>query len=150
MQEKNIKIKKKINFKLAESNFVNWEMKSKIKLAQWKFGIEEIDKYFVDLKAYGKPAEEELLKRKKFYDEVEDLIDEIKKDKEERNIKDIKNEYNTKEKKKINSSNKDEENNQGNNNDMNMVDNTKNKHSELSEALKYVKTHPYTGNAERL
>ena len=139
MQEKNIKIKKKINFKLAESNFVNWEMKSKIKLAQWKFGIEEIDKYFVDLKAYGKPAEEELLKRKTFYDEVEDLIDEIKKDKEERNIKDIKNEYNTKEKKKINSSNKDEENNQGNNNDMNMVDNTKNKHSELSEALKHVK-----------
>ena len=139
MQEKNIKIKKKINFKLAESNFVNWEMKSKIKLAQWKFGIEEIDKYFVDLKAYGKPAEEELLKRKTFYDEVEDLIDEIKKDKEERNIKDIKNEYNTKEKKKINSSNKDEENNQGNNNDMNMVDNTKNKHSELSEALRHVK-----------
>ena len=48
LQEKNIKIKKKINFKLAESNFVNCEIKSKIKLAQWKFGIEEIDKYFVD------------------------------------------------------------------------------------------------------
>ena len=74
-------------------------MKSKIKLAQWKFGIAEIEKYFVDLKAYGKPEEEELLKRKTFYDVVEDLIDEIKKEKEEKDIKKIKNAYKKEEKK---------------------------------------------------
>ena len=136
MQEKNIKIKKRINYKLTESNYINWEMKSKIKLAQWKYGIEEIDKYFVDLKAYGKPAEEELIKRKTFYDEVEDLIDEIKKEKTERNIKKITKEYNNKETK---NKNRGDKNNQGNNNDINMVDNARNKHSELSEALKHVK-----------
>ena len=136
MQEKNIKIKKRINYKLTESNYINWEMKSKIKLAQWKYGIEEIDKYFVDLKAYGKPAEEELIKRKTFYDEVEDLIDEIKKEKTERNIKKITKEYNNKETK---NKNRGDKNNQGNNNDINMVDNVRNKHSELSEALKHVK-----------
>ena len=136
MQEKNIKIKKRINYKLTESNYINWEMKSKIKLAQWKYGIEEIDKYFVDLKAYGKPAEEELIKRKTFYDEVEDLIDEIKKEKTERNIKKITKEYNNKETK---NKNRGDKNNLGNNNDINMVDNARNKHSELSEALKHVK-----------
>ena len=136
MQEKNIKIKKRINYKLTESNYINWEMKSKIKLAQWKYGIEEIDKYFVDLKAYGKPAEEELIKRKTFYDEVEDLIDEIKKEKTERNIKKITKEYNNKETK---NKNRGDKNNLGNNNDINMVENARNKHSELSEALKHVK-----------
>ena len=89
MQEKNIKIKGRINYKLAEQELIDWEMKSKIKLAQWKFGIAEIEKYFVDLRAYGKPEEEELLKRKTFYDVVEDLIDDIKKVKEEKDIEKI-------------------------------------------------------------
>ena len=65
-----------------------------MKLARWKFGIAEIEKYFVDLKAYGKPEEEELLKRKTFYDIVEELIDDIKQAEEEKKLNNIKNKYN--------------------------------------------------------
>ena len=108
MQEKNIKIKGRINYKLAEEELVDWEMKSKIKLAQWKFGIAEIEKYFVDLRAYGKPEEEELLKRKTFYDVVEDLIDDIKKVKEEKDIEKIKGKYNKEEKKDLDDFEKNE------------------------------------------
>jgi hypothetical protein len=140
LQEKNIKIKNGINHKLAEQNLVDWEMKSKIKLAQWKFGIAEIEKYFVDLRAYGKPEEEELLKRKTFYDVVEDLIDEIKKEKEEEDIKKIKNAYKKEEKKTINNlDKKEEEKDQEKNNDLNMVDNAINKHAEESGVLKKIK-----------
>ena len=60
-------------------------MKSRFKLAQWKYGISEIQKYFVDLQTYRKQEEEELLKRKSFYDFVEDLIDEIEKKRRKRN-----------------------------------------------------------------
>lgn len=140
MQERNIKIKNGINYKLAEQNLIDWEMKSKIKLAQWKFGIAEIEKYFVDLRAYGKPEEEELLKRKTFYDVVEDLIDEIKKEKEEEDIKKIKNAYKKEEKKSINNlEKKEDEKDQEKNNDLNMVDNAINKHAEESGVLKKIK-----------
>jgi len=138
MQEKNIKIKKKINYKLSEQDLVDWEMKSKIKLSQWKFGIAEIEKYFVDLRAYGKPEEEELLKRKTFYDEVEDVIDEIKQTKEERELNKIKRIYNKEKKKNLNKYNKEEKNDEKNN-DINMVDNTLSKHAEISDALKVIK-----------
>jgi len=135
MKEKNMKIKNKINYKLAEQDLVDWEMKSKIKLAQWKFGIAEIEKYFVDLRAYGKPEEEELLKRKTFYDIVEDLIDEIKKEKEEKDINQIKNKYN-----KDNNNGKDnEKKDEEKNSDINMVKNAINKQNEMSEVLKKVK-----------
>ena len=137
MQEKNIKIKRKINYKLSEQDLIDWEMKSKIKLSQWKFGIAEIEKYFVDLKAYGKPEEEELLKRKTFYDEVEDVIDEIKQTKEERELNKIKKNY-YKEKKNLNQFEKEEKDNEKNN-DINMVENTLNKHVEISDALKKIK-----------
>ena len=140
MQERNIRIKNGINYKLAEQNLIDWEMKSKIKLAQWKFGIAEIEKYFVDLRAYGKPEEEELLKRKTFYDVVEDLIDEIKKEKEEKDIKKIKNAYKKEEKKSINNlEKKEEEKDQEKNSDLNMVDNAMNKHAEESGVLKKIK-----------
>ena len=138
MQEKNIKIKKKINYKLSEQDLVDWEMKSKIKLSQWKFGIAEIEKYFVDLRAYGKPEEEELLKRKTFYDEVEDVIDEIKQTKEERELNKIKKIYNKEEKKNLGGYNKEEKNDEKND-DINMVDNTLSKHVEISDALKVIK-----------
>ena len=137
MQDKNIKIKNRINYKLAEQDLVDWEMKSKLKLARWKFGIAEIEKYFVDLNTYGKPEEEELLKRKTFYDIVEELIDEIKQVEEEKDIKKIKDKYNKEEKKDFEfdkNGKKDEQKNE-----LNMVDNAMNKHSEISQVLKKIK-----------
>jgi hypothetical protein len=137
MQEKNIKIKGRINYKLAEEELVDWEMKSKIKLAQWKFGIAEIEKYFVDLRAYGKPEEEELLKRKTFYDVVEDLIDDIKKVKEEKDIEKIKGKYNKEEKKDLDDFEKNEKGKKKDE-DIDIVDNAMNKHAEVSDALKKI------------
>ena len=43
----------------------------------------------MDLNAYGKPEEEELIKRKTFYDIVEDLIDDIKQTKNKKGNKNV-------------------------------------------------------------
>ena len=171
LKEKNQKIKNGINYNLAIQNLIDWEMKSKMKLARWKFGIAEIEKYFVDLKAYGKQEEEELLKRKTFYDIVEELIDEIKESNEEKKLNNIKNKYNKGEKKnfddfdkkdkktldnitrnynKENKNSKDldkKDKNKEKNNDINMVDNVINKHSEVSRSLEKIKIRHF--NEER-
>lgn len=142
MKDNNIKIKKKINYKLAEQNLVNWEMKSKFKMAQWKYGIAEIKKYFIDLQAFGKPEEDELVNRKTFYDLVEDLIDDIKITREEKEIKSIEDKYtNNKKENKYGDLKKkeDKKNDQEKMQDeINSVDNTINKRKELSKALKNV------------
>ena len=87
----------------------------------------------------GKPEEVELLKRKTFYDYVEDLVDDIKKTKEEKELKTIENKYgiNSGEKNKFGDVKKEKE--KGENNDINAVENAINKKRELSEALKKVK-----------
>jgi len=109
-----------------------------MKLARWKFGIAEIEKYFVDLKAYGKPEEEELLKRKTFYDIVEELIDDIKQAEEEKKLNNIKNKYNKDGKKNFNDFDNKDKNNEENN-ELNMVDNAINKHTEVSKVLEKIK-----------
>ena len=138
LKEKNQKIKNGINYNLAIQNLIDWEMKSKMKLARWKFGIAEIEKYFVDLKAYGKQEEEELLKRKTFYDIVEELIDEIKESNEEKKLNNIKNKYNKGEKKNFDDFDKKDKNDEENN-ELNMVDNAINKHSEVSKVLEKIR-----------
>jgi hypothetical protein len=139
MKEKNVKIKNKINHKLIKQNLIDWEMKSKFKLVQWKYGIAEVQKYFVDLQAYGKPEEVELLKRKTFYDYLEELVDDIKKTKEEKELKAIENKYgiNSGEKNKFGDVKKEKEKEE--NNDINAVETAINKKREFSEALKKVK-----------
>ena len=150
LKEKNQKIKNGIKYNSALQNLIDWEMKSKIKLARWKFGIAEIEKYFVDLNAYGKQEEEELIKRKTFYDIVEDfkrktfydivedLIDEIKQIKEEKTIDNIKDKHSKEQKKIFNDFDKDEKNKEEIN-DFNIVDNAINKHSEASKILEKIK-----------
>ena len=137
MKEKNQKINNRINYKLAYHDLIDWEMKSKMKLANWKFGIDEIEKYFVDLNAYGKPEEEELIKRKTFYDIVEDLIDDIKRTKDEKTIDNIKKNYNKEHENSKEFDKKDK--NSKKNDDINMVDNVINKHSEVSRSLEKIR-----------
>lgn len=144
MKDKNMKIKNRINHKLIEQNIADWEMKSKFKLAQWKYGIAEVQKYFIDLKAFGKPEEDELVNRKTFYDVVEDLIDDIKKTKEEKEIKSIEDKYsdNKNNIKKYGNSVKKEDKRKSDklvNDDINAVENTINKQKEISNVLKKVK-----------
>ena len=137
IRKKNSKIKNGINYKLAEQNLIDWVIKSKLKFARWKFGIAEIEKYFVDLNAFGKQEEQELIKRKTFYDEVEEIIDELKLSEEEKDMKKIKDKHNKEEKKDFNEFDKTEKNEE--NNDINMVDNTLNKYSEVSKVLQKIK-----------
>ena len=137
IQKKNSKIKNGINYKLAEQNLIDWVIKSKLKFARWKFGIAEIEKYFVDLNAFGKQEEQELIKRKTFYDEVEEIIDELKLSEEEKDMKKIKDKHNKEEEKDFNEFDKTEKNED--NNDINMVDNTLNKYSEVSKVLQKIK-----------
>ena len=144
MKDKNMKIKNRINHKLIEQNMIDWEMKSKFKLAQWKYGIAEVQKYFIDLHAFGKPEEDELINRKTFYDLVEDIIDDIKKTKEEKEIKSIEDKYidNKNNGKKYGNSEKKDDKVKSHkliNDDINAVDNTLNKQKYLSNVLKKVK-----------
>ena len=125
IKEKNTKIKGRINYKLAEQNLIDWSMKSKLKFAKWKFDIPEIEKYFFDFNAFDQPEKQELIKRKTYYDYVEELIDKIQ-NKEEEKIKD-KN-YNEEEREIIE-----------NNEELNMVNNALNKYIEASKELKNVK-----------
>ena len=142
MQDKNTKIKERINSGLLKQNLVNWEMKSKFKLAEWKYGIADVEKYFIDLKAYGKPEEDELDKRKTFFDLVEDVIGDIKTTKDEREIKSIEDKYNEykSNKKKVvvkEKDNKKKEEKKKNNN-IYELDNTLSKKDQLSDMLKMV------------
>ena len=139
MKKGNIRIKNRINNKINEQDLINWEMKSKFKLAKWKYGIADVQKYFIDLQEYGKNEEVELLKRKTFYDYVEEVIDDIKRRKEEKEIKTIEEKYsiNYKEKYKFGNVKKEQKEEKDVNN-INDVDNTLNKKAELSEALKKV------------
>lgn len=77
MKKESNDIKNRIYKGKEKFNLMEWYMKTRFKYAQYKYGIAEIQKYFMDLKAYGKPEEEEIEKRKTFYEHVEDIIDDI-------------------------------------------------------------------------
>ena len=71
--------------KNLKNNFVVQKFPTILNSRRRGNSISEIQKYFVDLQTYRKQEEEELLKRKSFYDFVEDLIDEIEKKRRKRN-----------------------------------------------------------------
>ena len=81
---------RKINNNLKQSCFeydlINWEIKSKFKYVEWKYGIAEIQKYFIDLKEFGQKEENELDFRKSFYEKVEEVIKEIQKKQEKNEV----------------------------------------------------------------
>ena len=85
-------------------------MKTRFKYALYKYGIAEIQKYFMDIKAYGKPEEEEIEKRKTFYEHVEDIIDDIHAIKQQKELEKLNKKYGVKyDKKKLNKLNKKNE-----------------------------------------
>ena len=93
LKKENNKIKKKIYKGIEKFNIMEWYMKTRFKYTQYKYGIAEIDKYFMDLKAYGKPEEEEIEKRKTFYDHVEDIIDDIHEMQQKKEIEKLNKKY---------------------------------------------------------
>jgi hypothetical protein len=93
LKKENNNIKKKIYRGMEKFNIMEWYMKTKFKYAQYKYGIAEIDKYFMDLKAYGKPEEEEIEKRKTFYEHVEDVIKDIHEVQQKKEIEKLNKKY---------------------------------------------------------
>ena len=107
LKKENNNIKKMINKGIEKFNIMEWYMKTRFKYAQYKYGIAEIDKYFMDLKSYGKPEEEEIEKRKTFYEHVEDVIDDIHKVQQKKEIEKLNKKYGIdQDKKKIEKSKK--------------------------------------------
>ena len=70
-----------------------WIMRSKFKYADWKYGIADTEKYFIDMREFGQQEEKELEMRKSFYEKVDLVIKELKEDKEKRDILEIQNKY---------------------------------------------------------
>ena len=86
MSKKNRKIIDNLKQSCFEYDLENWEMKSKFKYAEWKYGIADIQKYFIDLKEFGQKEESELAFRKSFFENVEEIVNEIKKTQEKREL----------------------------------------------------------------
>ena len=102
MKKENNDIKNRIYKGKEKFNLMEWYMKTRFKYAQYKFGIAEIQKYFMDLRAYGKPEEEEIEKRKTFYEHVEDIIDDIHVTQQKKEIEKLNRKYGVKyDKKKL-------------------------------------------------
>ena len=67
----------------------NLDFETKFKYVNWKYGIADMNKYFIDIKAYRKNEEDLINKRKPFYDRLDDMVDDIKKAKKMKNISNI-------------------------------------------------------------
>ena len=76
---KNIKTIKNSRYKY---DIDNWVMKLKFKYANWKYGIEDVQKYFIDLKDIGKDEEKELERRRSFYEKVELMVKKLNEEQE--------------------------------------------------------------------
>ena len=112
VKKENNNIRKAIHTGMDRFNIMDWYMQTRFKYAQYKFGIAEIQKYFMDLKAYGKPEEEEIEKRKTFYEHVEDIIHEIHEIKEMKEFEKLNKKYGIEQdKKKLAKSNKEQKEN---------------------------------------
>ena len=112
VKKENNNIRKAIHTGMDRFNIMDWYMQTRFKYAQYKFGIAEIQKYFMDLKAYGKPEEEEIEKRKTFYEHVEDIIQEIHEIKEMKEFEKLNKKYGIEQdKKKLAKSNKEQKEN---------------------------------------
>ena len=74
---------KKVKNNIEEANI---DFETKFKYFNWKYGISDTNKYFIDIEAYRKNEEELINRRKSFYDRLDDVIDDIKKKKELKNL----------------------------------------------------------------
>jgi hypothetical protein len=87
----------KINANMKNKRFYydleKWYMKAKFKYTDWKYGISDAQKYFIDMKEYGQQEEIELDMRKSFYEKLKKLIDELKEEKEKKEFLEIEKKY---------------------------------------------------------
>ena len=93
IRNKSTNIKNNINIGKKNLISANWYMNARFKYTEYKYGIAEIQKYFMDLKAYGKREEEEIEKRKTFFDFAEEAIDEMNEEKYQKQLENIKKKH---------------------------------------------------------
>ena len=87
---KNIKTIKKSRYKY---DIDNWVMKLKFKYAKWKYGIDDVQKYFIDSKDIGKDEEKELERRRSFYEKVELMIKQLNEEQERKKYMSVYKKY---------------------------------------------------------
>ena len=134
------KLNKKFKKKCFYSELNDLIMRSKIKYTQWRYGVPDAEKYFVDLNKFKKKEETELENRKSFYEKAEIIIKEVNEDLDKKKSVDISQKYGNKidnKKKK----DKDKEKENGNSeergvNDLWNEEKSNNKLEEMNEALK--------------
>ena len=93
MIQKNKNIVGKI--KSLKSNFDNVmvNFQTKYKYLNWKCGISDVDKYFIDIDAYKKDSVDLINNKKSFYDKLDDMVDRILQEKQLKEMKNIKKQY---------------------------------------------------------
>ena len=106
-------------------------MSTKFKYADWKYGINDINKYFININEFGQKEEKELEMRKSFYEKVDSVINELKEDREKRELLEIEHKYGIKLNKEEKKIIKD--------NEYWMGDHAKNKREEICKVLKLTK-----------
>ena len=74
----------------------NLDFETKFKYLNWKYGISDINKYFIDIKAYKRTEEDEINDKKSFYDKLDDIINNIKISKKNKNIENIAKQFGVK------------------------------------------------------
>ena len=86
-------IKKILNKKCYEYELDKWNIRAKMKYVDWKFRINELEKYFINVDEFGIKEKNELKLRKSFYKKLNILIDELKEEKEKKKIKEREKSY---------------------------------------------------------
>ena len=63
------------------------------KYLNWKYGISDSNKYFIDIKTYKKDPEQLINNKKSFYDKLDEMVDEINRNKRKNDMESIKKQY---------------------------------------------------------
>ena len=93
MIKQNKKIVNKIN--IVKNDFDNKMVtfEAMYKYLNWKYGISDMNKYFIDLDSYKKDSENLINNKKSFYDKLDDMVEEINKKQEMKGMENIKKQY---------------------------------------------------------
>ena len=93
MIKKQQKIVKKINNVRANFENINVFFEAKYKYLNWKYGLADVNKYFIDIDTYKKDPEDLINNKKSFYDRLDDMVDNINEEKEKKDMENIKKQY---------------------------------------------------------
>ena len=93
MIKQNKKITNKINIAKSDLDNKMITFEAIYKYLNWKYGISDMNKYFIDLDSYKRDSENLINNKKTFYDKVEDMVEEINQKQEMKGMENIKKQY---------------------------------------------------------